>query len=132
VRHDWDELVQALLFIAFGVWGLVGAARLFAQSGWIASIYTVFMVEFVAIGVLLLFARRANSWALRRRAYLVFSAALGMFALLLFISSMSPFSVLAMAFAVQGVVTMRLLTQQERVTAAVIAIQAEDERRPPH
>lgn len=120
VRTDWDAVLHASLFVAFGLWGLFGRARYNLLSV-LGGVMTVFYLEFIAIGVMLLFAMRINSWTMRRRAYMIYALALGMLGLLLFWLNRSPFSLLAMAFAMQGVITVRLLGNQDRVFALASA-----------
>jgi hypothetical protein len=116
VRNDWDTLLHTLLFVIFGVWGLFGS---FSPQRNIFSILgigmTIFYVEMIGIGVLLLLALRLNSWEIRRRAYMIYALALGMLGVLLLLFNHSPFSILAIAFAMQGVVTVRLLGNQDKV-----------------
>lgn len=129
VRQDWDSVAYAGLCVAFGVYGIVGTPikNLFAQLG---GTMLIFYVEFIAIGVVMLIAMRINSWKLRRLAYGIFALALGMLALLLFWQNRSPFSLLAMAFAMQGVQAVRLLGNQQKVFQLAMDFQNATAKKP--
>lgn len=118
LQRDWDQLVQALLMIVFGAWGLTGAQQ--KSLAPLGAIVMVFDVEFIAVGVMLIIGLRTNSWAIRRRAYVLYSLALVTLAGLLAYFGPSPFIALALAFAMQGVVTVRILRRQEQMAMRML------------
>jgi hypothetical protein len=119
LRRDWDQVLQALLMIVFGCWGVTGARQRSLEP--LGSLTMIFDAEFIVVGVLLIIGLRTNSWALRRRAYVVYSVALLLLAGLLAFYGPSPFIALALAFAMQGVVTIRILHRQERMAMRMIS-----------
>jgi hypothetical protein len=114
-RRDWDQLAQASLMVLFGIWGLSGAPRSSALSPLGTAALLVFDIEFIVVGVLLIIGLRTNSWVLRRRAYMIYSAALLLLAAMLVFVRPSSFIALALGFAMQGIVTVRMLRRQEQI-----------------
>jgi hypothetical protein len=118
LRRDWDQLLQALFFVIYGVWGGLTTVRL-PDFQPLYGLLIFFDVEFIAIGAMLVIGLRMNSWSLRRRAYLIYAGALGLFAALLLTSSPTPFAALSLGFAVQGIVTARILHRQEQLALKI-------------
>lgn len=118
LRRDWDQVLQALLMVAFGIWGLAGGVLRSLEP--IGAIMLIFDAEFVAVGALLIIGLRTNSWTLRRRAYVIYSLALLLLAVLLAVYGPSPFLALSLAFATQGVVTVRILRRQEQMALRML------------
>ena len=119
LRRDWDQLAQALLMIAFGVWGLSGARTTVSLSALGPGIL-VFDALFITVGLLLLYSLRANSWGIRRRAYVIHSLALVLLAALLVFLNPTPFIALALGFAFQGFAMVRNLKRQEQIALRVL------------
>jgi hypothetical protein len=129
LRHDWDRLLLDLCFLAFGVWGLIFTWTIDnpIYTMLIRIVYSIFDVQFLLVGLLLLASHRTGSRKIRYAAYQVYVMALVLLAIVVFVASRSPFAILILGFALHGVVLGRLTRRQEQVRRRVSELVREDD-----
>lgn len=134
-RYEWDRVGFHFCSIAFGIWSVgltLGGHIPPGTPDWLIAIALVFDVSFLVVGTFLFSALRNGSYRMRVQGYSVYVGALVMLAGLLFVVSRSPYCVLALAFAFQGLNAIRMMREKHHAILVVQRVVEEDRRRGMH
>ena len=126
-KARWDELATASLFSTFGVIALL---RLPNMSSVPTPFSVLFDVELILAGLFIIIGILLPSYTLRILGYALYVAGLLMLGGLLFAISKSPFALLALAFAIQGIAALRVIDRDRKArrNIAILIETAKDPR----
>jgi hypothetical protein len=120
-RNAPDRVALCVSFVVFGVWSGIVTVRA-PGFGSLHTIFLLFDIEFVVVGLLLLIGMHRNRRQLNRIAHQVIAAAMVMLAVVLLVINQSPFAVLALAFGLQGFAIARMTRDQEQLARNILAM----------
>lgn len=124
-RSAPDRVALCASFVVFGIWSGIVTMRT-PDFGSLHTVFLLFDVEFIIVGLLLLIGMHRDHRRLNRIAHQVIAAAMTMLAVVLLVINQSPFAVLALAFGLQGFAIARMTRDQEQLARNILAMVEED------